>query len=101
MPKSTSVYTRIEPEIKEQAEQILSELGIPMANAINLFLRQVVLQKGIPFDVKLPQKKLLDYSELSQEQFNIEIEKGITSFNADKIIPAKQVREKMKRLYDV
>ena len=101
MPKSTSVYTRIEPEIKEQAEQILSELGIPMANAINLFLRQVVLQKGIPFDVKLPQKKLLDYSELSQEQFNIEIEKGITSFNADKIIPAKQVREKVKRLYDV
>ena len=101
MPKSSSVYTRVEPEIKEQAEQVLSELGIPMANAINLFLRQVVLQKGIPFDVKLPQKKLLDYSALSQEQFNTEIEKGIASFNAGKIIPAKQVREKMKRQYEV
>ena len=101
MPKSSNVYTRVEPEIKEQAEQVLSELGIPMANAINLFLRQVVLQKGIPFEVKLPQKKLLDYSALSQEQFNAEIEKGIASFNAGKIIPAKQVREKMKRQYDV
>jgi len=57
---------RIEPEIKEQAELVLSELGIPMANAINLFLRQVILQKGIPFDVKLPQKKLLDYNALSR-----------------------------------
>jgi DNA-damage-inducible protein J len=99
MPKSSSVYTRVEPEIKEQAEQVLSELGIPMSNAINLFLHQIVLQKGIPFDIKLPQKKLLDYSALSQEQFNIEIEKGIDSFNAGKIVPAKQVREKMKRHY--
>jgi DNA-damage-inducible protein J len=99
MPKSSSVYTRVEPEIKVQAEQVLSELGIPMANAINLFLRQVVLQKGIPFDVKLPQKMLLDYSLLSQEQFDAEIEKGIASFNANNIVPAKLVREKMKRQY--
>ena len=101
MPKSSSVYTRIEPEIKEQAEQVLSELGIPMANAINLFLRQVILQKGIPFDVKLPQTKLLNYNALSQEQFNAEIEKGITSLDAGKIIPEKNVREKMKRQFNV
>jgi len=37
MPKSSSIYTRIEPEIKEQAELVLSELSIPTANAINLF----------------------------------------------------------------
>ena len=37
MPKSSSVYTRIEPEIKEQAELVLSELVIPAANAIRLF----------------------------------------------------------------
>jgi len=63
----------VEPELKEQAEQILTKLGIPMANAINLFLNQVVLQKGIPFDVKLPQSVPLDYSALTQEQFDAEI----------------------------
>jgi len=101
MPKSSSVYTRVEPEIKAQVEQVLSKLGIPMANAINLFLHQIVLQKGLPFDVKLPQRVPLDYSALSQEQFNVEIEKGIASLNAGKTVPAKQVRDNMQRQYNV
>jgi len=99
MPKSSSVYTRVEPELKEQVEQVLSKLGIPMANAINLFLHQIVLQKGIPFDVKIPQRMPLDYSVLSQKQFDVEMEKGIASLNAGKTIPAEQVREKMQRQY--
>ena len=76
MPKTSSIYTRVEPEIKEQAEQILSKLGIPVANAVNLFLHQIVLRKGIPFDVCLPKNPPLDYTILSAEQFNTEIEKG-------------------------
>ena len=79
MPKSSSIYTRVDPEIKEQAEQILSQLGIPVANAINLFLHQVVLRRGIPFNVSLPQNALLDYSGLTTEQFNAEIQKGFAS----------------------
>ena len=101
MPKSSSVYTRVEPELKEQVELILSKLGIPMANAVNLFFHQIVLQKGIPFDVKLPQRTPLDYYTLSQEQFNAEMEKGIASLNMGKTMSAKQVREKMQRQYDV
>ena len=101
MPKSSSVYTRVEPELKEQVEQVLSQLGIPMANAINLFLHQIVLQKGIPFDVKLPQNKTLDYYALSIEQFDAEIEKGLDSLSAGKTIPSHQVREKMQRQYDL
>ena len=38
----------IDPELKNQAESVLGQLGIPMSNAIGLFLRQVVLQQGIP-----------------------------------------------------
>ena len=101
MSKSSSVYTRVEPEIKEQVEQILSKLGIPMANAINLYLNQIVLHKGIPFDVKLPQRMLTDYSVLSKEQFDVEIEKGMDSLSFDKVTSAKAVREKMQGQYDV
>ena len=99
MSKSSSVYTRVEPEIKEQAEQILSMLGIPVANAINLFLHQIVLRRGIPFDVSLPKNCPLDYSTLSINQFNAEIEKGIVSMRNGKILSSKQVREKMQRQY--
>ena len=100
MSKSSSVYTRVEPEIKEQAEQVLSKLGIPMANAINLFLRQIVLRQGIPFDIKLPQNMPPDDSTLSRERFDAEIEKGFASLSVGKTLPAEHVREKTQTQYD-
>lgn len=54
MAKTTNVFARVEPTLKEDAEQILAELGIPMSNAIGMYLRQIVLHRGLPFDVKLP-----------------------------------------------
>jgi len=101
MPKSSSIYTRVEPEIKEQAEQILSKLGIPVANAINLFLHQVVLRKGIPFSVSLPPNAPLDYSALTAEQFDAEIEKGIASLETGRVVLSEDVRKKMQRRLSV
>ncbi len=97
MSKSSSVFTRVAPELKEKAESILTQLGIPMSNAINLFLRQIVLQKGIPFDVKLPQAALLDMSSLSQGEFDAEIQKGIDDLESGKIISAGTLRKEMQR----
>ena len=47
---------RTEPELKTKAEAILKELGMNYTEAINLFLRQVTLRKGLPFDVKIPNR---------------------------------------------
>jgi len=85
--------------VKEQAEHILSTLGIPMANAINLLLHQVVLRKDIPFEVCLPQNIPLDYSALSPEQFNAEIERGVANLEAGRVVSSKQVRGSMRRQY--
>jgi len=101
MPKTSGVYTRVQPELKEQVEQVLSQLGIPMASAINLFLHQIVLHQGIPFDLKLPSRMPLDYSALSQEQFDAEIGKGMVSLNTGKTVSAKQMREKMQKQYNL
>lgn len=57
MAKTANLYARIEPEVKEQAESILEALGIPVSNAINMFYKQIILQQGLPFDVKLPGAK--------------------------------------------
>lgn len=48
MAKSASVYARIDPVLKEQAETILSTLGIPTSNAIDMFFKQIVLKKDFP-----------------------------------------------------
>ena len=57
--RTANVYTRVDPETKEQAEAILNQLGIPMSNAIGMFLKQVVLHRGIPFDMRLPAQNRL------------------------------------------
>ncbi|MCL2405640.1 MAG: type II toxin-antitoxin system RelB/DinJ family antitoxin, partial [Defluviitaleaceae bacterium] len=50
--RTSNIYARVEPEIKDQAEQVLVQLGIPMSNAIGMFLRQIIMQRGIPFTMK-------------------------------------------------
>ena len=94
MPKSSSIYTRVEPELKEQAEQILAQLGLPMASAICLFLNQIVLHNGLPFHVKLPESSPLDFSTMTQQQFDVEIEKALRSIDEGKTISSDEVRGK-------
>ncbi len=55
MDKSATLNLRVNPTVKEQAENVLRQLGIPMSTAIDMFLNQVTLVKGIPFPVTLPQ----------------------------------------------
>lgn len=74
--KSANLYARIEPEVKEQAESILSTLGIPASNAINMFYKQIILNRGLPFEVKIPTAKPVNAAELTEAELNAELEKG-------------------------
>lgn len=44
---------RIDPELKAQANDVFRELGLNMSSAVNIFLRAVVRERGIPFDVRI------------------------------------------------
>jgi DNA-damage-inducible protein J len=102
MAKTSNIYARIEPDVKEKAEQILRTLGIPTSNAINMFYNQIILQEGIPFDVKLPSKhKPIDMSQLSKEELNVEIQRGYNEMIAGKTKPAKQVFADIRRDYKI
>ena len=54
MEKSATLNLRINPALKQNAENVLSRLGIPMSTAVDMFLNQVVLVGGIPFPVTIP-----------------------------------------------
>lgn len=101
MAKTSNVFTRVEPEIKEQAEAILNGLGISMSNAVNMFLRQVVLQRGIPFEMKLPPKGPLAIGDLTKEQFDAEIEKGMADIDDGRVYTADEVESDLRRLYGI
>jgi DNA-damage-inducible protein J len=54
MPKSDTIRARIEPKLKAEAERVLAALGLSASDAIRVFYKQVVLRKGLPFDVAIP-----------------------------------------------
>jgi DNA-damage-inducible protein J len=49
---TSEIRSRIEPELKEEAQDVLSRVGLNISDAIRLFLRQVVAAKGLPFEVR-------------------------------------------------
>lgn len=99
--KSANLYARIEPEVKEQAEGILSALGIPASNAINMFYKQIILHRGLPFEVKIPSARPLDMSILSEEQINEELEKGYADMTAGRTKPASKVFADIRKDYHI
>ena len=99
MAKSANLYARIEPEVKEKAEAILSALGIPASNAINMFYKQIILQRGLPFEVKLPSEKPVDISVLSETGFHEELEKGYADMQAGRTKNAKKAFADIRKDY--
>lgn len=99
--KTANLYARIEPEIKEQAESILSSLGIPVSNAINMFYKQIILQRGLPFAVKLPEAKPVAMEALTKEELDAEIEKGYADMLAGNTESAGKVFADIRRKYGV
>ncbi|WP_249028569.1 type II toxin-antitoxin system RelB/DinJ family antitoxin [Tannockella kyphosi] len=54
MEKTVILNLRVDPNVKKQAEEVLSKLGIPMSTAIDMYLNQISLTGGIPFPITLP-----------------------------------------------
>lgn len=59
MSKTATIRARIEPSLKEHVEEIFKKLGLNTTEAINLFYKQVVLNNGLPFELKIPNKTTL------------------------------------------
>lgn len=73
MAKTSMLHARIETDLKINAESIFAQLGITSADAIKLFYKQVELQGGLPFELKVPQRVL------AEQKLFTEIESGRAS----------------------
>jgi len=57
MSKTSTIRARIEPDLKNKAEHIFKQLGLTTTQAITLFYKQVELNKGLPFNIAIPNKE--------------------------------------------
>lgn len=97
MEKTTTISLRVSPSVKKNAEEVLSQLGISMSTAIDMYLRQIAMTGRIPFDVALPDSgpPELEVSNMTKEEFWAQIHKSIEDFENGKGIPFD---EAMKRI---
>ena len=78
--KTANVTARVQPEIKQKAEAILDQLGIPVSVLIDSLYRQIIMTNSSPYSLRSPALPTQD--ELSAEQFNQMMEKGLNQAKA-------------------
>jgi DNA-damage-inducible protein J len=71
MSKTATIHTRIDPEIKKQAENILEDLGMKPSAAIQIFYKQISLQSGFPVELKVPNEQTMQTLEESRAGKNL------------------------------
>ena len=101
MAKTSQIFARVEPETKAQAEIILNRMGISMSHAVGMFLNQVILQRGIPFAMRLPTEQPVAMASLTKEQFGRELQKGIEDVEHGRGYSADVIEREMNLLYGV
>jgi len=71
MQKTTTVRARVESKLKTDAEAVLQKLGLTTSQAIIIYLKQITLYKGIPFEVKIPNETMLKALEDAKRKRNL------------------------------
>ena len=95
MEKTATLNLRVNPTVKEQAEIVLSRLGVPMSTAINMYLNQISLTGGIPFAITLPKApKDINADVMTDEEIHTKLQSGYDDVKAGRV---KKAAEAFKR----
>ncbi len=65
--KTSTARALLDPEVKRRAEAILRELGLSVSNAFELFYRQVIAHRGLPFDLRIPNETTMNAIHRSRD----------------------------------
>lgn len=97
--RSANVNVRVEPDIKEQAEAILEQLGVSVSSFINMTYRQVILKHGIPYSVTMP-TGIRTRDTMTDEEFDSMMATGIKQADAGDYLPLddafQRIREQLQ-----
>lgn len=101
MANTSAVYARIDNGLKENAESILSQLGISPSSAIQMFYSQIVLTKGLPLNLHLPSAGPTAIGNMSCAGLDAELMKGVESLQSGRTYTADEVDAELARDYGI
>lgn len=93
--KTTTLNIRIEPDVKEQAEAVFKQLGISSSIAVNMFFKQVIMQRGLPFELKTRYRRVPDIGDMSPEEITKMVDKSLASIKDGGGIPIEEVFDRL------
>ncbi len=91
MAKTTPVYARIDSDLKQNAETIMSQLGVNPSSLIQMLYSQIVLRKKIPFEVSLGDVEIPTIANMTKEELNSQLQKGYNSIRSGKTYSEAEV----------
>ncbi len=94
--KTANVLARVEPEVKEKAESIMSQLGVPASVVINMLYKQIIMTNGIPFSLSLPAIPVAR-DEMDNVEFDNMMKTGLKEAKTDQSRLASEVFAELKR----
>ena len=101
MNNTSSLSVRMDSALKEDAEKIMSELGLSASGVIQMLYRQIDLQRGLPSELKLPSARPIAIGGMSREELDAELQKGMDSLKAGKRISAEDVDRGLMRDFGI
>ena len=94
--KTANVLARVEPEVKQQAEEIMQQLGIPVSVVINMLYKQIIMKKGIPFALSLSAAPTT-LDEMDTAAFDAIMENGLQQAKNGESLDAEQVFSTLRK----
>lgn len=94
MEKTATLNLRINPIIKNNAENVLKQLGIPMATAVDMFLRQISMTGSIPFAIKLPAPQSINADMMSDAELEKALSDGFKQAETGQLIDFETIEQK-------
>ena len=73
--KMATVTARVDENVKKEAETLFKKMGLNMSTAMNLFLKKCILEQGIPFELKVPNKETLKAMQETEDILSDKIER--------------------------
>ena len=93
--KSANVTARVQPEIKQKAEAILADIGLPVSVLIDTLYRQIIMTGGVPYSLTVP--KIPTRDTMSDAQFNAIMENGYNQAKSGQSVPIDEAFDKIRK----
>ncbi len=94
--KTANILARVEPDVKEQAEAIMAQIGVPASVVINMLYKQIIMKKAIPFPLTVVNVPVAR-DEMTKEDFDKDMSLGLQQAQANNSRVVREVFDEIRQ----